>query len=273
MVELHSLDDPRIAEYRFLPERTGRLDAGERTIVESEVVVRRLLQHPWSAELIESALIEHGAAERLVPLLQARGVPPERIFLAPKSMVERVVGYPLHRGVFLCMRVPARKPLSEVPLPAVLLVGVSNSTNVGAIARSAAAFGFRTLICDRQSASPWLRRCIRVSMGAVFELSLYHATEPTEQLVKQLRERGGRLIGAEVGAPEVYTAVSWSRRDVLVFGSEGSGLSAAFLRELDVAVRIPISAAVESLNVAAAAAIICAEHAKQCGQFMPEHSA
>lgn len=272
MVELSSLDDPRIAAYRFLPERTGRLSPGDRTIVESELVVRRLLRHPWSADVVESALIEHAAAERLEPLLRARGVPPDRIFVAPKALLEQVVGYNLHHGVFVCMRVPAMASLSVLPLPAVMLVGVSSATNVGAIARSAAAFGFGSLICDRQSASPWLRRCLRVSMGAMFELALYHATEPTNQLLEQLRSRGARLIGAEVDAPHVYAAFEWSRCDVLVFGSEGSGLDPALLAQLDAAVRIPMQPAVESLNVAAAAAILLAEHAKVCGSIPPSTS-
>ncbi len=267
MVELTSLDDPRIAQYRYLPQRTGRLTAGDYTIVESEVVVRRLLKHAWSATAIESALIEHTAAERLEPLLCSHGVPPERIYIAPKSLMESIVGYPLHRGVFVCLRVPAHIPLAALPLPAVLLVGVSSSTNVGAIARSAAAFGFRSLICDRQSASPWLRRCLRVSMGAMFELSLYHASEQTEHVIEQLRQRGARLIGAEVSAPHVYSEFAWSRSDVIVFGSEGSGLDERLLSQLDAAVRIPMSTAVESLNVAAAAAIILADHARKRCHF------
>ncbi|MCX8052109.1 MAG: RNA methyltransferase [Chlorobi bacterium] len=270
MVEIASLDDPRLDEYRFLPQRSGNLRPGERTIVESEVVVRRLLQHEWSAQYVESALLVPDAAVRLAPLLAQRGVPPDCIFVAPLSLMERIVGYRLHRGVFASMRVPVSPVLEELPLPAVVLVGVSSSTNVGAIARSAAAFGIRTLICDRATASPWLRRSIRVSMGAVFELIVYHAIEETRVLLERLRQRGARLVGAEVGAPSVYSVFDWSERDAIVFGSEGSGLDKAMLALMDAAVRIPMSRSVESLNVAAAAAIVLAKHAERCGQLLEE---
>ncbi|MCS7000608.1 MAG: RNA methyltransferase [Candidatus Kapabacteria bacterium] len=265
MVEISSLDDPRIAEYRFLPQRTGALRSGERTIVESEVVARRLLQHEWSSEIVESALLAPDAAERLGNLLAKRGVPPERVFVAPKALMERIVGYHLHQGVFLCTRVPPQTEIAALPLPAVVLVGVSSSTNVGAIIRSAAAFGFASIVCDAASASPWLRRCIRVSMGAIFTMAWHHAHGTTEELFMQLRQRGARLVGAEVGAPLVYSAFAWSKHDAIVFGSEGQGLSPSLLKQLDAVVRIPISPAVESLNVAAAAAIILAEHAEWCG--------
>ncbi|MCX7929804.1 MAG: RNA methyltransferase [Chlorobi bacterium] len=267
MVEISSLDDQRLAAYRFLPQRSGRLSPGDCTIVESEMVVRRLLQYPWSSGYIESALLESNAAERLAPRLMAHGVMSDRIFVAPKSLVEQIVGYPLHRGVFVAMRVPPQPALQSLPLPAVMTVGVSSATNIGSIARSAAAFGFRTLICDAQSASPWLRRCLRVSMGAMFQLVLYHAHEPTEQLFEQLRRCGARLVGAEVSAPHLYSSFEWSERDIIVFGSEGSGLDAAFLQRLDAAVRIPMNSSVESLNVAAAAAIIFARFAERRGIF------
>lgn len=264
MVTISTLDDPRLAPYRFLPQRTGRLSAEQYTIVESELVAYRLLRHEWCQERVVSALLIPEAAERLAPLLRGRGVPDDQIFVAPKHMLEEIVGYHLHQGVFVCLQVPPQPTLQDVPLPAVLLVGVSSSTNVGAIARSAAAFGMRALLCDRESASPWLRRCIRVSMGAVFELVLYHATIPTRDVIAQLRKRGARLVGAEVGAPLVYSEFAWSMQDVVIFGSEGSGLSPELLESLDVAVEIPIHRSVESLNVAAAAAIILSEHAEYC---------
>lgn len=265
MIEIVSLDDPRIEEYRFLPQRTGRLEPGDRTIVESEVVAKRFLQQQWSGQVLESALLVPDAAERLLPLLTERGLTLDRIFIASKALMERIVGYHLHQGVFLCIRVPGQPSVESLPLPAVMVVGVSSSTNVGAIARSAAAFGFRSIICDRTSASPWLRRCIRVSMGAVFALSIYHARSDVHVLIEQLRQRGARLVGAEVGAPQLYFEFPWASHDVVIFGSEGHGLDAAMLARLDAAVRIPIAPAVESLNVAAAAAIVLADFARRCG--------
>lgn len=265
MVEIASLDDPRIEEYRFLPQRSGRLKPGDCTIVESEVVAKRFLRQHWSEQLLESALLVPDAAERLLPLLAERNIPLDCVFVASKALMERIVGYHLHQGVFLCIRVPLQPSLEELPLPAVMMVGVSSSTNVGAIARSAAAFGFRSLICDRSSASPWLRRSIRVSMGAVFALRVHHADCDTHSLIEGLRNCGARLVAAEVGAPLVYSDFLWDKHDVIVFGSEGYGLDATLLASMDAAVRIPIAPAVESLNVAAAAAIVLADFARQCG--------
>jgi len=272
MVEIDSLDDPRITEYRFLPEKTGRLLPGERTIVESELVAMRLLRQPWAHGRVESALLETSAAERLAPLLVAQGVPHERIFVAPKAVLERIVGYHLHQGVFVSLRVPSYGQLDDLLLPAVLLVGVSSATNVGAIARSCAAFGIGSLVCDRGSASPWLRRSIRVSMGAVFALRTYNPTEPTDELIARLRRRGARLVGIEVGAPIPYTDFEWSSRDVLVFGSEGKGIDRSLMEMLDAGVRIPITAAIDSLNVSAAAAIVLAECARQCALVVENRS-
>lgn len=139
----------------------------------------------------------------------------------------------------------------------VVLSQVDNPTNVGAIVRSAAAFGFTGLILDGESSDPFARRALRVAMGTTFQLDLARTSDPTG-LFAALQSAGFDTF-AMTPSPDAVdlTAVRPGRRVALILGSERDGLSEEWMTTATHRVRIPMANGVDSLNVAAAAAVAC----------------
>jgi len=139
----------------------------------------------------------------------------------------------------------------------VVLSQVDNPTNVGAVVRSAAAFGFTGLILDGESSDPFARRALRVAMGTTFQLDLARVNAPAE-LFAALQSAGFDTY-AMTPSPDAIdlTAVRPGRRVALILGSERDGLSEEWMKSSGHRVRIPMANGVDSLNVAAAAAVAC----------------
>jgi TrmH family RNA methyltransferase len=133
----------------------------------------------------------------------------------------------------------------------VFLEGVQDPANVGAIIRSAAAFGLVQVVLDRACADPWSPKALRAGMGGHFELSVRRA----ESLAKELAAFRGTLVcsvpkgGQTLGEARLARPIGW------LFGGEGAGLSEETIRRALVSVTIPMAGSTESLNVAAAAAV------------------
>ena len=139
----------------------------------------------------------------------------------------------------------------------VVLSQVDNPTNVGAIVRSAAGFGFTGLVLDGESSDPFARRALRVAMGTTFGLGIARTTQPDE-LFTALHAAGFGTY-AMTPSPDAIglDEVRPGRRVALVLGSERAGLSGDWLEAATHRVRIPMAEGVDSLNVAAAAAVAC----------------
>ena len=135
-----------------------------------------------------------------------------------------------------------------------IVEGVDNPANVGAIVRNAAAFGWDGLLLDHTSADPLARRALRVAMGTAFTLP--HAR--TRRLLDDLREHADLTLYALTPDPTAVDigTITPSPRRAVVIGSERAGLSAEIM-ELATPVRIPMATGVDSLNAAAAAAVAC----------------
>jgi tRNA G18 (ribose-2'-O)-methylase SpoU len=252
--------DPRVREYAHLRAATLRLRAegpdGARDgvfIAEGELVIERALRLGYrmrSLLLLEQRV---GRFARLAP----EGVP---VYSATVDLMRSITGFAVHRGVLASFD---RKPLpgvEEVVRDArrvVVLEDVNNHTNVGAIVRSASALGIDALLLDPGSCDPLYRRSLRISMGEA--LSLPHArTDPLPGGLAPLRAAGFAIAALTPGADSAdIAAVAAERHErlALLLGTEGAGLSPAALEAADVRVRIPLATGVDSLNVAAAAAI------------------
>ena len=149
---------------------------------------------------------------------------------------------------------PSAQELIERSTRLVIVEGVDNPANVGAIVRNAAAFGWDGLLLDHTSADPLARRALRVAMGTAFTLP--HAR--TRTLIDDLRESTDRTLYAltpDASAVGIGT-ITPSLRRAVVIGSERAGLSPEIMA-LATPVRIPMAAGVDSLNAAAAAAVAC----------------
>jgi tRNA G18 (ribose-2'-O)-methylase SpoU len=252
--------DPRVREYAHLRAATLRLRAegpeGARDgvfIAEGELVIERALRLGYrmrSLLLLEQRLERFG---RLAP----EGVP---VYAASDDLMRSITGFAVHRGVLASFD---RRPLPSVTdavrdaRRVVVLEDVNNHTNVGAIVRSASALGVGALLLDPGSCDPLYRRSLRISMGEA--LSLPHArTDPLPGGLAPLRAAGFALVALTPGDGAVdiaEVAAAGHVRLALLLGTEGAGLSPAVLAEADVRARIPVAAGVDSLNVAAAAAI------------------
>jgi tRNA G18 (ribose-2'-O)-methylase SpoU len=269
-----SLDLPELAPYRTLRRPTEHAAQGI-FVAEGDKVVRRLLESDFG--VLSVLLPEHRLAE-FEPLLQAR---PEReipVFaVTKKSVLEELVGFEMFQGVLAVGRIPVVATLEKIlkqpagPKLFAAVDGLTSAENIGLLVRNCAAFGAQGLIVGESSASPFLRRAVRNSMGAIFMLPIVElkaaSGKPQSSLagtLGQLRARGVRCIAAHPHTELKFLRQADFTGDCcIVFGSEGSGLSPEVLAACDEAVAVPMANGVDSLNVGAAAAVFLYEAARQ----------
>jgi tRNA G18 (ribose-2'-O)-methylase SpoU len=229
-------EDPRLADYRALTDvdlRT-RFEAPHGLfIAEGELVLRRALGAGYRAR---SVLVE---TKRLPQVADLSGP----IFHANETVLERLTGFHVHRGVLASMH---RRPL---PMAAEVIAGaqrlavledVNNHTNVGAIFRGAAALGMDAVLLSPSCADPLYRRSVRVSMGEVFAVP-YARLEPWPAALSTLAVAGFTLLAltpAPDAVPIQALTAAQRGRPALVLGAEGIGLSPAVMRAADARVVI-----------------------------------
>jgi RNA methyltransferase, TrmH family len=154
---------------------------------------------------------------------------------------------------------PAR---SGAPPLLVILHGINNPSNAGAILRTAEAAGASGVIITRGTADIFAPKALRGAMGSSFRLPLWTGAEFVEAL-DWCKEQGLRIIGSSLNAEHAHTETDWTLASSLVVGAEASGLTADELSMLDEAVKIPMRPPVESLNAAVATGIILYEADRQ----------
>ncbi|MBQ8703586.1 MAG: RNA methyltransferase [Bacteroidales bacterium] len=248
-VHVDNLDAAGLAPYSRLTERQlqYRLHPEEGVFIcESMKVIRVALAH--GVEPV-SFLCE----EKFLGQVPDCGVP---VYTAERSVLKQLTGYELSRGVLCCMRRPRLPGVGEVLREArrvAVLDGVVNSENTGAVFRAAAALGVDSVVLTRSCCDPLNRRACRVSMGTVFQLPWTFLDD-----YGQLKENGLQVVALALtdrSVPLGDVRLKALERMAIVLGSEGDGLSDSVLRIADHVVRIPMLRGVDSLNVAAAAAV------------------
>jgi tRNA G18 (ribose-2'-O)-methylase SpoU len=200
---------------------------------------------------VRSVLVTPTQHDALAGVLGAADAP---VYVARPEILRRVVGFDLHRGAVASGDRWPLPPVGSVLAGARSVAAVERMTdheNLGGLFRSAAAFGIDAVLLDGETADPLYRRCVRVSIGHVL-------TVPWTRIASldELRDHGFTLV-ALTPAPDAGAIgeVRWPEPCALLFGSEGPGLSDAWLAAADGRVRIPMQPGVDSLNVAAAAAV------------------
>jgi tRNA G18 (ribose-2'-O)-methylase SpoU len=254
------LDAPALEPYRTLRRPVDHLHEGI-FVAEGPTVVTRLLA---SGLEVVSALLTPTWLERLRRPLEAyeEGLD---VFVAPVATIERIVGFHYHQGVMAVGRVPHARPLAAdlaaAPRPrlVVALDGLTSAENVGTIVRNCAAFRVNALLVSGDSASPWLRRAVRNSMGAVFSLSTHQVRSLPATLAHLRAEHGFHVVAATPAGSAPISLANLAGECALVFGHEGHGVSPEVLAACDEAVAIPMPATVDSLNVASATAVFLYE--------------
>ena len=256
---IEQLEDPRISSYRNVKDSTLR-DARGLFVVESRLCVRRLISAPRFP--VCSVLVTETALEALGDALSqlADDTP---VYVADSSLLEKLVGYHLHRGcIALAQRGPERSLDEMLVSHPRLLIGlqqVANPENVGNVFRNAMAFGADAVLLSRDCADPLYRKAVRVSMGGTLLTPFAHLNGWPEA-IERLRVAGFATVALstearaiDLAALEVETAAS--QRIALILGAESEGLDDATLAAVDWRVRIPMASGVDSLNVATAAGI------------------
>jgi tRNA G18 (ribose-2'-O)-methylase SpoU len=255
-VPIDDRDDPRLADYLGVsdPELAGRCGI---FIAEGRLVVRRLLAGRRFG--VRSVMVTETAHAGLADALSGVGAPP--IYVVPQALMNGLAGFNVHRG---CLAIGERRPdadwreLSAAAARLVVLERVGNADNVGSVFRSAAAFGAGAVLLGPACADPLYRKAIRTSMGAVLAVP-FASVDAWPDALHDMRRAGVVVLGltpAATAAPLREVAASLTdRRIALVLGHEGDGLTAGALHACDAHACIPVASGVDSLNLAAAAAI------------------
>lgn len=179
------------------------------------------------------------------------------VYTGEQSLLASLTGYALTRGVLCAMRRPLPSTVEEICRTAQRVVVIDNvvdTTNIGAIFRSAAALGIDAVVLTRTSCDPLNRRAVRVSMGSVFLVPWAWDDDPQATL-KAMGFRTAAMALTEKSVALDDAALAAEPRLAIVMGTEGDGLPAEAIGQADYVVRIPMAHNVDSLNVAAAAAV------------------
>ena len=186
------------------------------------------------------------------------GIP---IYTGSRELLASLTGYTLTRGVLCAMCRPALPCVSDVLRSGrrvVVIDGVTDTTNIGAIFRSAAALGIDAVLLTRTSCDPLNRRAVRVSMGSVFLVPWTWVDDIEGQLHAEGFTTAAMAL-TDDSIPLDHPVLKSVDRLAIIMGTEGDGLAHEVITAADHVVRIPMAHGVDSLNVAAAAAVACWE--------------
>ncbi len=259
-----SLDRTELAPYATLRQHEEHKRAGI-FVAEGDKVVRRLLESHFG---VTSVLLPQKRLAEFEPLVRAR---PEdvAVYVMEIAELQKLTGFPFFQGVLAIGRIPETHSIETVlaattnPRLFVAIEGLTNAENVGLVVRNCAAFGAQALIVDGTSASPFLRRSVRNSMGTIFKLPIVETANLRDAL-RTLRQAKVHILTAHPHTTQgTIHECRFDRDCCLIFGSEGAGLSSELLAECDECVAIPMSNEVDSLNVGSAAAVFLYEAARQ----------
>ena len=256
IIEITSLTQPGVEVFATLTEAQlrNRIDPGKGIfIAESPKVIRVALEAGYEplALLCERKHITGDAAD----IVSRCGDIP--IYTGERELLASLTGYTLTRGVLCAMRRPPPRSVADVCNNAhriVVIDGVVDTTNIGAIFRSAAALGIDAVLLTPTSCDPLNRRSIRVSMGSVFLVPWTWLEAPIHTLPQEgFRTAAMALSDNSISLDDAI--LKEEPRLAIVMGTEGDGLAQETIAESDYVVKIPMSHQVDSLNVAAAAAV------------------
>lgn len=254
--EISDINDPRVAPFCRLTEAqllNRTCPDGSLFIAESPKVIQVALDHGYTpvSFLCERKHIE-GDASGIIRRIG--GIP---VYTGSREILSAITGYKLTRGVLCAMKRPLPLSVEEVCRDArrvVVIDGVSDTTNIGTIFRSAAALGMDAVLLTPSSCDPFNRRAVRVSMGSVFVVP-WTWVDPE---LLALRSLGFKTVAMALRNNSVNIDDPFLKREprlAIMMGEEGYGLSTQAIDNADYVVKIPMHKGVDSLNVGAAAAI------------------
>jgi tRNA G18 (ribose-2'-O)-methylase SpoU len=256
IIEITSLTHPGVEVFATLTEAQlrNRIEPDKGIfIAESPKVIRVALDAGYEplALLCERKHIEGDAADIIA---RCGDIP---VYTGERDLLASLTGYTLTRGVLCAMRRPAPRSVEDICNNCsriVVVDGVVDTTNIGAIFRSAAALGIEAVLLTPTSCDPLNRRAVRVSMGSVFLVPWTWIDTPISHL-NQLGYKTAAMALSDNSVSIDDETLNNEPRLAIIMGTEGDGLADNVIAEADYTVRIPMSHHVDSLNVAAAAAV------------------
>lgn len=253
-LRIGSLDDPRVADYRHVSD-AAHMQARSLFVAEGRLVVTRLIALPrWKTH---SILVTQAAADNIGATLDRTEAP---VYLADQSLMNGIAGFDIHRG---CLALAARhrertldRAQGDRAHRALILEGISNPDNVGGLFRSAEAFGVDLVVLGPNCGDPLYRKAIRTSMASTLSVPYVQAGNWPDA-IGLLRDSGFQVIALtpSASAGPIAGVTPAGPKVALLVGAEGSGLSEPAMQAADLRARIPMTAAIDSLNVATAASI------------------
>ena len=260
VVVVTSIDDPQVDVYRNIRDADLR-GRKHLCMVESEMVVRRMLESDWN---IHSLFLSPEKHDRLASIIGKN----HKVFVADVSVMSDITGFHIHRGVLAAVHRPIVEKEGDsvtriienvkgnTKISLLLAEGITNVDNMGALFRNAAAFGVDGLLFDHRCCDPLYRKAIRVSMGHTFSLPWAVMIDWKEGLQRLKQELGIKLIGCETGyVSKPMWEVEPTEKFALIMGEEKSGLSSTTIELCDAIAEIPMTKNVPSVNVAVASAV------------------
>ncbi|TGL00837.1 RNA methyltransferase [Leptospira bouyouniensis] len=255
MQKILSPHDERLRDYHLLKSKES---PSEYFIADHEKTAVRLLKSDIEVKSVfctEKYWLKHK------DLIDKKLIDPNHCFVADKSIFEETIGFHVHQG-FMAVGKQRWVEVKDLQFPILIINSIVDSENIGSILRNAAAFGIQSILFDSQSASPYLRRSVRVSMGAIFQLQLAKVTNLSTALIG-FKENGGNLISLAlpkedpqlVSKTKMIQALGKPNNLVLIIGNEANGIEDHILETSDLIGYIPMQNKIDSLNVSHALAV------------------
>lgn len=243
MIEILDSNDSRILD--FTSKRDSILHKNNLFAAESEKV---FLQFIANKKIIHKVLATK-------EFLMKHNLVGDSFFYASREVLEKIAGFKLEFNVIFLSSLPPDTNINSLGNKVIVLNGLSSPENVGSIVRSACAFGITSLVADEKTCSPFLRRCIRVSMGNIFSMKVLHSKNLRDDLLN-LKQLGYKIIStANIPKSIDLSQFYFPEKAVIIIGSEGHGIDQDILDSSDHILKINIDPQVAHLNASNAASI------------------
>ncbi|TGL06957.1 TrmH family RNA methyltransferase [Leptospira levettii] len=247
--------DERLTDYSLLKSKESPSDT---FVADHEKTAVRLLLSDFE---VQSVFCTDKYWQKHKDLITSKLQDEEKCFVADKFIFEETIGFHVHQG-FMAVGKQKWAKEEDLTFPILILNAIVDSENIGSILRSAAAFGIQSVLFDTKSASPYLRRSVRVSMGAIFQLKVAKSANLPES-IQRLQVRSANVIALalpkensdHITKTKTIQEMGKQENLVLIIGNEANGIEESVIDASDMIGYIPMKNKIDSLNVSHALAV------------------
>lgn len=248
---INNIDHDDFILFKSLKE--SALFNSNRMIVESQKVLLKLFKSNIS---IHKVLVSENFILKNPNFFENSKLDQNNIYVIPDDISENIKGHNWHNGVMALTDRPKNLEITELAPPYLILNGLTSPENVGTIIRTACAFGIKSVLIDSKTVSPFNRRCIRVSIGNIFEMKVRKSENLIEDLEKLKDQKIKILVAANEEKSVDIDEFIFPRDCAVIIGSEGHGVDLNVREKADGTIKIPISNSVAHLNASCATSIL-----------------